>query len=496
MLLTTHPDDQDGVLLDDPAIIGTPFFLSLWSGEGSTPLRIHGAKLAAERYDPDDGLVRDSPPLVAQQVNLTPTPSPDYYPSESSASTSPRSKGQKRTRPQASQGDAVLINFMGGLNHPELATRAGEEPLPLSDDSEIGDPMEIDGVKQEDSKKARLVRLAEDALPLTEGHHSHDDGRDNALKIENLRPARPTVLTESRQALSKDRMPSEEHKSRVIRPSNERETYQELPERKVSRAATDGPSLFSRHGSRAGLSKSPSRSPCLENDSEQISHVLRRNTIPASQQSPTETLPPLQPQSSPANATKAPNNSASLPSLEQSNLKSLLNSKPPTDPRYKDLGRPQMPISSSLHSPPLGSRAPKPSPSYPSPQTRMNTTYGPAYSHGQPSPAPSDTSPRDPAVMSPPGRPGTTQFSQFHHSGKSTQSEGETPSSANSYPSSSSFSTAPSPQLGGEQMEVDRAGRILPPLVPHPGPPLMTGTFKCQFQGCTAAPFQTQYLLK
>ena len=63
-------------------------------------------------------------------------PSPEYHPSESSGSRSPRCRSQKRSRPQATQGDAVLINFLGGLNHPGLATRAGEEAFPVYDDSE------------------------------------------------------------------------------------------------------------------------------------------------------------------------------------------------------------------------------------------------------------------------------------------------------------------------------------------------------------------------
>ena len=453
--------------------------------------------MAAERYDPDDGLVRDSPPLEAQKVNLTPTPSPDYYPSESSDSPDP--KVRKRSKPQASQGDAVLVNFMGGLNHPELATRAGEEPLPLSDDSEFEeDRMEVDSAMQEDSKHepANLIRLAGNALPLTEERDGRVNDRDNALKIENLRPPRPTIVTESKPSVSNERSVSDARSARVARKPSERETYEELSERKVSRASTDGPPLMNRHGPRAGVSKSPSRSPNILHEEETVSQVMRRNTLPVSQHSTMETLPPLQPQASPANAAKSPNGPESLPSLAQSNLKDLLNSKPPPDARYKDLGMPQIPISKTLNSPPSASAASTASTSYSSPRPRMNSTFGPTFSHGHPSPVTSDASPRDSAAMSPPGRPGSLQLSQFPFSARSTQSEELTPQSAHSYPSSGSYSTAPSPQIGGEQMEVDRAGRILPPLVPHPGPPLMTGAFKCEYEGCTAAPFQTQYLLK
>ena len=494
-------DDHNRVLLNDSIIVGLCFFLSLRSGEGYKPLRINGAKVAAERYDPDDGLVRDSPPLEAQKVNLTPTPSPDYYPSSESSDHSPDPKGRKRPKPQPSQGDAVLINFMGGLNHPELATRAAEEPLPLSDDSEFeGDSMEVDNVTREDSKRADLVRLAGNALPFTEKRddqgNDRENDRENALKIENWRPQRPTVLTESKHSPPNERLHSDEYKEQLIHKTSGHNMYEEHSERTMSRAATDGLTLLSRDGSRVGNAKSPSRSPNILNDDDSVSNVMRRNTLPASQHSRTETLPPLQPQASPANSAKSPNSLESLPSLAQSNLTCLLKSKLPPDSRYKDLGMPQIPISKTLNSPPLGSMASKASTSYSSPRPRMNSAFGPTFSHGHPSPVPSDASPRDSAAMSPPDRPGSLQFPQFQFGARSSQNEELTPQSAHSCPSSGSYSTAPSPQIGGEQMEVDRAGRILPPLVPHPGPPLMTGAFKCEYQGCTAQPFQTQYLLR
>ncbi|CAF9941097.1 MAG: hypothetical protein ALECFALPRED_008993 [Alectoria fallacina] len=52
---------------------------------------------------------------------------------------------RKRPAAVASRGDAVLIGFMGGLNHPDLVTKAGEEPLPQLDDSDVDDPMEVEG---------------------------------------------------------------------------------------------------------------------------------------------------------------------------------------------------------------------------------------------------------------------------------------------------------------------------------------------------------------
>ena len=111
--------------------------------------------------------MRASPPLERLTVNLNPTPSPDYCPSESSESPEPSGR---RAQPQASQGDAVLINFMSGFDHPELASRAGEEALPVIDDSSPeASHMDIDSSRREDSQHERAdqVRLAGDALSMT-----------------------------------------------------------------------------------------------------------------------------------------------------------------------------------------------------------------------------------------------------------------------------------------------------------------------------------------
>lgn len=360
--------------------------------------------------------------------------------------------------------------------------------------------MDVDVATQEDSKRADLVRLAGTALPFTaesdDRRNDRGNDRENALKIENWRPQRPTVLTECKHSPRNGRLPSGEHKRRLLRKSSEHETYVEHSQLPASRAAIDGPVSLVKQASLVGLAKSPSRSPNILNDEDSVSHIMRRNTLPASQHSPTETLPPLQPQASPAHSIKYPSGPENLPSLEQSNLTGLLKSRLPPDHRYKDLGVPQMPYSKTLNSPPPSALSKKPPASYPSPRPRINSAFGPNHSYGHPSPVTSDASPRDSAAMSPPDRPGGPQFSQLQIGARSSQSEELTPQSAHSYPSSASYSTASSPQVAGEQMEVDRAGRVLPPLVRHPGPPVMTGTFKCEHQGCTATPFLTQYLLK
>ncbi len=51
-------------------------------------------------------------------------------------------------------------------------------------------------------------------------------------------------------------------------------------------------------------------------------------------------------------------------------------------------------------------------------------------------------------------------------------------------------------RIGGEQMEIDGADSLLPPLESFPRQPTMVEQFRCQYEGCTAPPFPTQKLLK
>ena len=99
----------------------------------------------ADSEDDDDGprqfrRVRIRCRQRARKARKSPTPK------RLSRSSKLISKVEKRRpKTQASQGDAVLIGFMGGLNDPDLATKVGEVPLPQFDDSDVDDPIDADG---------------------------------------------------------------------------------------------------------------------------------------------------------------------------------------------------------------------------------------------------------------------------------------------------------------------------------------------------------------
>ena len=385
------------------------------------------------------------------------------------------SKGKKRhPKAQASQGDAVLIGFMGGLNHPDLATKAGEEPLPQSDDSDVDDSMDVDGRERTDEnqsvndKNTELVHLAENALPLV----GRDDSYD-ASKNEHSRPTRPKILTQTSLPESKD----------VVHVKTEN--------RESSPSARANSPKRTNHGSNA--SHSPLRSSHRKGDPESaaILPMLRRFIIPNSERSPTETLSAMQ-QSPPLSSSKSPNGQHSLPSLRAIQLEPLLEGRSPNENAPHGINRPPFPLSNgALNSPPMSSIAPRPA-QYPSPQTRINGHFHQTYPHGQPSPAHSDASPRDSANMSPPGKP--VHSHQYFSGPRTPQSEELTPQSAESHLSTSSFSTAPSPHH--RHLDLDQGRPILPPVSGMAGGPLIIGAFKCEHAGCTAPAFQTQYLLK
>ncbi|KAL9129934.1 MAG: hypothetical protein Q9175_007152 [Cornicularia normoerica] len=362
---------------------------------------------------------------------------------------------------------------MGGLNHPDLATKAGEVPLPQSDDSDVDDPMDVDGRERTDEDKPAhdknldLVHLAENALPLVERDKGHD-----ASKNEHSRPARPKILTQPSLPEPKDVV--------LVKPEY----------RQSSPAAGVSSPKRTRYGSNA--SHSPSRSSHSKGgpDSAAISPMLWKHTILNSERSPTETLPAMQ-QSPPSSSSKSPNGQHSLPSLRAIQLEPLLDGRSPNENAPLGIKRPPFPLSNgTANSPPMSSIAPRPT-QYPSPQTRMNGHFPQPYPHGQPSPAYSDTSPRDSANMSPPGKPIN---SQYYLDRRTPQSEELTPQSAESHLSTSSFSTAPSPH--SHHLDMDPSRPILPPLSGVAGGSLIIGAFKCEHAGCTAPAFQTQYLLK
>ncbi|KAI4131845.1 MAG: hypothetical protein LQ338_001035 [Usnochroma carphineum] len=397
-------------------------------------------------------------------------------------SRSPRQRGRKRrTKTQPSQGDAVLIGFLGGLNLPDVATRAGEEPLNSASHSEADDLLEE--MEPEDGetavKKDHLVQTAQDALSV-----DGNEGKPVSAAMESARRVRPKIMT----SLSSTSLDSE--KRVEVRPQGKQERRSNASTVKTENLdpALGGSADANHRQQLSPPSAEERRSSPAHHASSPLATSPRLRQYMASNGS--ETLPAIQ-SATPSTATKSPNGQQSLPSIS-AQLGELVDGPSPNESLPN---RSTFPMASGIQSPPMSGISPRHS-HYPSPQSRLHSFPTP-YPGAQPSPAStfSEVSPREPfhtshdlTSMSPPGKPGPPYYATV----RTPQNDELTPQSAESYSGFKGFVAGISPNHDHSSIELNR--RVLPPL-PGTGP-LATGNFKCDFSGCTAAPFQTQYLLK
>ncbi|KAK0711288.1 hypothetical protein B0H67DRAFT_460713, partial [Lasiosphaeris hirsuta] len=95
-----------------------------------------------ELYDPDDVVPRNSPLLQPTRPVLQPTPNTQFSALfKVSPPSSPGAKQSNRRKVRPSQGDAVLVRELDGNRRPEIALQAAEEALPSdTEDEEEYDP--------------------------------------------------------------------------------------------------------------------------------------------------------------------------------------------------------------------------------------------------------------------------------------------------------------------------------------------------------------------
>ncbi|KAG6995419.1 hypothetical protein G7Y79_00045g080900 [Physcia stellaris] len=451
-----------------------------------TPLRVRGTlvrpppsgvKVATENYDSDDAYANRTPPLVARKVNLKPSPSPEYLtpPPRSPSpepSGNPKQKGRKR-HTQPSQGDAVLVGILGDLNNPDIAARAGEEPLnsaSQSETSEVDEDMKDEVEAEETDAGVDLEQMAQNAIDAV-GVHGATESRTSSPKGDGPRRVRPPKLhtdlaSQVRHSDTQTKIPSRHSKDSTPQTSWEGERSSSVKTEHEISLACPPFSDIGRNGSHSTM----------------ISPKLLKHTIAPPEGSPMETLPAIQSSTNPQTA-KSPNSNQNLPSIQ--NLALPIDAPSPKENEARSLvmnSRPTFPMQSPSAGP-LTSR----STTFPSPQTRMNGRFTHSYTPTQPSPAStySEVSPRelyrhsqDITSMSPPGK----RERPFYPNGPTPKSDDLTPST----------SSADTP-LSGDGMSLEGARPVLPPLV---NGPYVGGVFKCEHPGCTALPFQTQYLLK
>lgn len=390
-------------------------------------------------------------------------------------------KGPKRRpKTQASQGDAVLIDFLGGSNFPDIANRAGEEPLNSASQSESGEPSdrmeEGDGRNNAFGEKSfSLIQTAQEAQFLVEA-----TAEKQAIDYSNDPRALSKIFTRDLESSANDRAKSDSGGLKVFKDGIDGTTHLYAKETPVAGYSIGKPKVFASRPS-----------PPTSN----------RAAYPAERRSPfviTTSLVQSEGQVRSEENMKLPAMSAmtvqsqQLPPL-QKHLESFLPPSCESDTRTNGInaGRHSFSlVSSTVHSPTVGSTS-RPG-RYSSPHGRLATNSFP-YSHSQQSPPGtySETSPRNYQQCQDPTASPLPKFQtpQFYGT-RGPQSDDLTPISAESFPSTANFSADTSPNEDHMNIEGRSA---LPTLTTIP---LISGSYKCDFEGCTASPFQTQYLLK
>ncbi|KAH8202468.1 hypothetical protein TruAng_003368 [Truncatella angustata] len=422
---------------------------------------------ASDPFDPDGPIFQNSPPMKAYRPRLEPSLSPTPalpFSKVSSPPSSGRKASNKKKKVQPSQGDGVLVHYLDGGRQPELALRAAEEPL----DGGLIEEEEDDIYDEEDD----------------ESHGSSMSGYIGSPKMSpGPRPANGSVDLKSLAGLANDAL-------LALQPSSA-EAVPRVTEAQDARL--QGDNMLSPEGTRS-----------------EVQQVQAQPPPPQPPPQPTQ-LQPLQPWDVPSKPGLAmpmtphtPNGpelySPRLPSGSGLRAPDIMSPIPPTNshgelppimisPKSETNGHTSLPSLPSIgllteqHPTekdvswrlPLYPRSP-PGTGVP----RMSIASGVI----------SPTSPNHPFAHSMPS-PAQSAYSQSYCS--YSNSSGYTPRHPSDFSSTASHH-AQSP-LGIEQnptpISNDPRDRMSIDHVTNS----QIGQFICKFAGCSAAPFQTQYLL-
>ncbi|RMZ72163.1 C2H2 finger domain transcription factor [Pyrenophora seminiperda CCB06] len=440
-----------------------------------------------EYYGEEDAIL-GSPPLQAIIVKTTPSRTPS--PRQTSPGRSQTTLQSAQTQP--TQGDWVLLRQMDP-NHPDIAQRASEVALNYSDSSPSDDEMlDVDSSNtaavasdhnavlsaMPNTHTAALQQTAQEALLSTPDPKATATHRDSVLEEDVIRHG--SMLADRRPS-----QPSALHMGNGVRSNSLASNLNSVT------STLSNTSLQPPNQPFVGFGNGHTQ----ENDL--VTLGLRQLTIPQSRGVSMDTLPALQ-ATSPARDRAAASPSQQLPSFSEidelarsatSNHEATRSNSFPHRPSMSSVGHSPTSmvrqLSMSSHSP----ATPFPPISASSPMSAneaphrgdlfLRTTGGGVFSTDarRPSQAASDTG-HYPATLS-------------------------SASTSESYQSSDGLSpgTQPTPiEQRPRHMSLDGAlaSRVLPPPLNsglHGMHAHATGSFKCDYVGCTAAPFQTQYLL-
>ena len=454
---------------------------------------------SAGYYDSDDALnasprlqpikpnyrTEETPPPFIHEKSSTSSPSSEGGRSEALADgTTPASgeirkkskKRRKKTKIRPSQGDTVLISYLAP-NNPDIAQEAGKRALDdrSSEDSEESEDEEEDSPAETlIAKEMRSVKTEypEELVPTAQKDLSstaqaalkaHEEGSVAAGKDQPLALADKGLIGPPSQNVS-------------INSAMQR-NRRHLPDAGASSEPLQLHSPLSKQPSQISTSSSQRDDNKEEETLLATSPHLAKFAIKGSDAPDGSTLPALQKSPPRSMSTHSGDNGQSLPSL-QTALGNL--------PDHDGIDSASPAFHLSAQSPTMIQRPPHFMSQHPGPSPS---------SYSQPSPASS----KDNSIMSPPGLPSHPTY--WRPAPKieppySTPSAGDatTPSTC-TLTGESPTSAYPTPNVQDHRMSVEGES---PQLINGPLPPngpFTSTAFKCTHPGCTAAPFQTQYLL-
>jgi hypothetical protein len=420
-------------------------------------------------YDSDDALSR-SPLLEPQTISYKPVESPPpFLPDDSSSSSleasSPpaggpgkKSSKKRRKKTQPSLGDTVLISYLDP-NRPDIAKLAGEETINSasqseaegSGDEEMGDPPNQPASDQVSNAPNTLAKIAQETLEKCDPPVTSHQERSRVPELAEVNGL---------------------NNSHVKKESSEVIDSKESDALDVLKGLSQG----SPDGRRTPKLKTTPEEEKPGEDSLATSPNIGRFTIPASEASPMQTLPAIQKSPPRSASASSPGGTQSLPSLQTALAEQdvQMNGTSP-------VARATYPLPLSGQSPPLnrGDRQiqahfPPPQPHAPPPYAQLSPQSG-----------------KEMQGMSPPG---STHPQLFRSSKPDTPFTPSTVSDQQPTPQSEGSNAYPTPIEHRMSIDTERPPHLNGAPIAN-GPFSPTG-FKCNYPGCTAAPFQTQYLLK
>lgn len=375
-----------------------------------------------EYLDPDDVGLHNSPPLKPMKVNLQPSPSPPpSVPlppvSPDSSPGPPDRKGSNRTKYRPSQGDAVLVSFMAGGKHSDIARDAGDKPL-ASDNEEGEEPVKGTEVA------VTAEEVKDEATPEENGIDHLTALAADALRQSVKGSSQPTQKeATTASSIPKMCMPCAGDPMEGLKPT--------IPS--ISTLYVDG----------TGSKASPDTT---------IKHEMSGS--PAAGE-----LPPIR-QHSQQSALSNGNGTGNitLPSIsaQLGDINHLTEAAAAGDSAFSQ-----------------------------SPPARPPPRFSAVPGHGSPPKSPNDTFRRE---LPSPGRGGHFYFNANSHR-RLSQTDGPQYSSSGDY--SSSNTETPSTDQSGSTPATMAIDRMSIDGITNP----QIGGFQCTYPGCTAQPFQTQYLL-